>query len=60
LATLTKPAALWALAKLVALVVGLFVLGALPGVVLWVVLITRALIRRARRGEAAVALTSRA
>jgi len=60
LATLTKPAALWALAKLVALVVGLFVLGALPGVVLWVVLITRALLRRARRGGAAVSLTSRA
>jgi hypothetical protein len=60
LATLTKPAALWALAKLVASVVGLFVVGALPGVVLWVVLITRALIRRARRGEAALALTPRA
>jgi hypothetical protein len=54
-ATLTKPAALWALAKLVASVVGLFVLGALPGLVLWVVLIARALLRRARRGEAAVA-----
>jgi hypothetical protein len=45
---LAKPAALWALAKLVASVVGLFVLGALPGVTLWLVLIARALIRRAR------------
>lgn len=54
-ATLTKPAALWALATLVASVLGLFVLGALPGVALFIVLIARALIRRARGVRQSVA-----